>query len=86
MLVQLPYRLFTDRRFGKTDFKVYAYFYTIQSQPIPAIKDISKVISSNPDAISDAISRLQEFGFIKKQVMTINDKKVVQVKLLDINA
>jgi len=84
MLVQIPFRLFQDKRFGRTDYKVYAFFYTNQGKDTPSAREISKIINSNPDAIYDAISRLQQFEYIKKQVATVDNKKIMTVLLLDL--
>lgn len=84
MLIQIPFRLFQDKRFGRTDYKVYAFFYTNQDKETPPVREISKIINSNPDAIYDAISRLEQFDYIKKQVVTVDNKKIMTVLLLDL--
>jgi hypothetical protein len=78
MIAEIPFDIFRDKRLGRTDYKVYAFFYLNQNKPIPTGVSISKEIGSNPDATYDAISRLEGFGYIEK--VTVGSEK--HVKLL----
>jgi hypothetical protein len=77
MIAEIPFDIFRDKRLGRTDYKVYAFFYLNQGKALPTGHAIAKEISSNPDATYDAISRLESFGYIEK--VTVGKEKHVKL-------
>jgi len=77
MIAEIPFDIFKDKRLGRTDYKVYAFFYLNQGKALPSGHAIAKEISSNPDATYDAISRLESFGYIEK--VTVGKEKHVKL-------